>query len=63
MATSTGRLQPQQIKQYQNDGYTLFQQPVFTPERFAELKAIFEEDLELYGVDDLDTIHFATSAC
>lgn len=56
--TKTGRLSPEQIAQYQSDGYTLFKQPVFAPEKFARLKAIFEENLEKYGEDDLDTMHF-----
>ena len=58
METKTYRLSPQQIEQYRNDGYTLNLQNVFSQDRFAELKAIFEEDLERYGVDGLDTIHF-----
>ena len=31
---------------------------MFSDEKFAQLAAIFEEDLEQYGEDDLDTIHF-----
>ena len=50
-------LSPTQIRQYERDGYTLFQQPVFAPEKFARLKAIFEENLARYGEDDLDRIH------
>jgi len=51
-------LTPEQITQYEHDGYTLVKQPLFTPEKFARLKAIFEENLEKYGEDDLDTMHF-----
>lgn len=56
--TATDRLTPNQISQYAEDGYTLFKQPVFSAEKFAQLKAIFEEDLAKYGEDNLDTIHF-----
>ena len=52
------RLSAEQIAQYERDGYTLFHQPVFSDEKFAQLKAIFEENLEKYGEDDLDTMHF-----
>lgn len=58
MSTATTRLNAQQTAQYQTDGYTIFDQAVFSPARFAALSAIFEEDLLLYGADDLDTIHF-----
>jgi ectoine hydroxylase-related dioxygenase (phytanoyl-CoA dioxygenase family) len=56
-----GRLTPEQVSQYEREGYTLFHQPVFAPEKFAHLKAIFEEDLEKYGEEGLDTIHFRDS--
>jgi len=52
------RLSTAQVEQYARDGYTLFQQPVFSDEKFALLKAIFEENLERYGEDNLDTMHF-----
>ncbi len=59
LSTSTqSRLSDEQIAQFENDGYTLFNQPVFAPEKFAQLKAIFEENLQKYGEDDLDTMHF-----
>jgi ectoine hydroxylase-related dioxygenase (phytanoyl-CoA dioxygenase family) len=51
------RLSPAQVAQYNSDGYTLFQQPVFAEEKFSRLKAIFEENLEKYGEDDLDRPH------
>lgn len=57
-AIRRGRLTSEQIAQYERDGYTLFNQPVFNPQRFARLKTIFEEDLARYGDEDLDTIHF-----
>ncbi len=56
--TSTSRLSSDQIAQYQRDGYTLFNQPVFAPDKFARLQAIFEENLEKYGEENLDTMHF-----
>ena len=52
------RLTHEQIAQYERDGYTLFRQPVFGPDKFARLAAIFEEDLARYGDEDLDTMHF-----
>ena len=56
--TSAGRLTPEQVAQYQREGYLLYRQPVFPPEMFARLQAIFEEDLARWGEDNLDTIHF-----
>ena len=53
-----GRLTDEQVAQYRRDGYTLFHDPVLKPEAFARLKALFEELLENYGPDNLDTIHF-----
>ncbi len=58
MATGRGRLTPAQVTQYECDGYALFKQPVFDPDTFARLTAIFEQDLARYGDEDLDTIHF-----
>ncbi|HLI48579.1 MAG TPA: phytanoyl-CoA dioxygenase family protein [Chthonomonas sp.] len=52
------RLTPEQVAQYERDGYVLFHQPLFSEEKFARLKAIFEENLERYGPDNLDVIHF-----
>jgi ectoine hydroxylase-related dioxygenase (phytanoyl-CoA dioxygenase family) len=52
-----GRLTPDQVAQYERDGYTLFRQPVFAPDKFARLKAAFEDDLARFGDDDLDMIH------
>lgn len=53
-----GRLTAEQAAQYARDGYVLYHQPVFAPDRFARLKAIFEEDLTQYGEEGLDVIHF-----
>lgn len=58
LTSTQSRLSDEQIAQFEEDGYTLFPQPVFAPDKFAELKAIFEENLEKYGDDDLDTMHF-----
>jgi Phytanoyl-CoA dioxygenase (PhyH) len=57
-APGGGRLTAGQVTQYEAGGYVLFKQPVFSPDTFARLTAIFEEDLAHYGEDDLDTIHF-----
>ncbi len=53
-----GRLSEPQVAQYERDGYTLFHQPVFAPDKFARLQAIFEENLVQYGDENLDTMHF-----
>ena len=52
------RLDEAQVAQYERDGYVLYKQPVLPADKFARLAAIFEEDLQRYGEDDLDTIHF-----
>jgi ectoine hydroxylase-related dioxygenase (phytanoyl-CoA dioxygenase family) len=57
-ATGRSRLTPEQVAQYERDGYVLFNEPVFSSDQFARLKAIFEEDLAKYSDEDLDTIHF-----
>lgn len=57
MATLT----PAQILFFQEQGYVLPHQQLFTPEKFAELQAIFEEQLAQKGEkrsDELDTPHF-----
>ncbi|MES2463494.1 MAG: phytanoyl-CoA dioxygenase family protein [Armatimonadota bacterium] len=61
MTTTTaaaGRLKPEQVTHYEREGYLLYHNPVFSPEKFAALKAIFEENLALYGEDDLDHAHY-----
>ncbi|CAN5528583.1 phytanoyl-CoA dioxygenase family protein [soil metagenome] len=58
MTENQSRLSETQVAQFERDGYTLFKQPVFSAQRFAELTAIFEEDLARYGDADLDTMHF-----
>ena len=55
---SKPRLTETEIAQYEKDGYVQFKRPVFSPDDFSRLKAIFEEDLAQYGVDGLDVIHF-----
>ncbi len=58
MATiHTGRLTADQITQYERDGYVLFQQPLFESDKFARLKAIFEEDLQRYSEGEMDMVH------
>lgn len=53
----SSRLAPEQVAQYQRDGYALFHQSVFAPDKFARLRGIFEENLARYGEDDLDIMH------
>lgn len=53
-----GRLSPAQVEQYQRDGYVIYDQPALPEPMFQRLCDIFEEDLEQYGYDGLDVIHF-----
>ena len=54
---SSACLTPEQVAQYEKDGYVLYHQPVFSPEKFAALKAIFEDDLARYSEAELDMVH------
>src|SRR5579884_2535306 len=54
---TTQRLSPDQIAHYEREGYILYHQPVFAPEKFARLKAVFEEDLARFSEAELDMIH------
>jgi ectoine hydroxylase-related dioxygenase (phytanoyl-CoA dioxygenase family) len=54
-------LTAQQVQDYRRDGYTLYHQQVFAPERLEQLASIFEEHLAQKGSklsDELDTPHF-----
>jgi len=51
------RLGSEAAEQYAEQGYYLFKQPVFSDEKFAELKGIFEEDLVRFTEGQLDMIH------
>lgn len=53
----TPRLTPEQVAAYERDGFIQFHQPVFPTEKFARLKAIFEEDLQKCTERELDMIH------
>lgn len=55
--TTTGRLDAEQVAQYEREGYVLYHQPVFSEEKFGRLKAIFEEDLQRFSEGELDMIH------
>jgi ectoine hydroxylase-related dioxygenase (phytanoyl-CoA dioxygenase family) len=57
-ANAASRLAPEQVNQFQTDGYVLFREQVFSPEKFSSLAGIFEEMLIKYGADNLDTPHF-----
>ncbi len=52
------RVTAEQVGFYEERGYVLVKQPVLDDSEFAKLKGIFEEDLQLYGADNLDVIHF-----
>src|SRR4028119_1409328 len=58
MIADTKRLTPDQVAHYHREGYVLYKQPVLPQADFDRLKAIFEESLERYGEDELDTPHF-----
>lgn len=57
-ASTSARLNPEQVQHYQHEGYLLFHEPVFSAGQFERLRAIFEEDLDCFGEANLDTIHF-----
>lgn len=55
------RLTSQAVEFYRQNGYFLYHQPVFSPEKFSRLEKIFEEHLAEKGSllsDELDTPHF-----
>jgi len=57
----TARLDSAQVAFYHANGYTLFRQPVFAPDSFARLFALFEELLAKNPdkrPDELDVPHF-----
>jgi ectoine hydroxylase-related dioxygenase (phytanoyl-CoA dioxygenase family) len=56
-AFSSPQLTSDQVAQYEREGYTLVKQPLFAPEKFARLQAIFEENLTREGSGGMDMIH------
>jgi chlorinating enzyme len=60
-ATTALRLNVEEVTFYQSNGYYLFRQRVFSPEKFTKLYTIFEDHLhsaEGIRSDELDTPHF-----
>lgn len=55
--SEAGRLTPEQTAQYKRDGYTLFHESVFAPEKFARLQSVFEDDLARLSERELDMVH------
>lgn len=58
---STVTVSPSDVQFYKDNGYFLYKKPLFSPEKFQELTAIFEEQLAQKGAklsDELDTPHF-----
>ena len=51
------RLNADQCAAFERTGYLQFHQPVFSDDKFARLKAIFEEDLLRFTEQELDMIH------
>ncbi|MFC5649194.1 phytanoyl-CoA dioxygenase family protein [Paenibacillus solisilvae] len=54
-------LSQENVTSFQETGYLLHKKPLFSPEKFAELSQIFEEQWELVGRrlnSELDTPHF-----
>jgi hypothetical protein len=56
------RLNPEQVAFYQKEGYLIYRDPVFSPEKFARLKACFEDILadlpEGFSPENMDVPHF-----
>jgi ectoine hydroxylase-related dioxygenase (phytanoyl-CoA dioxygenase family) len=56
------RINDETVKQYHRDGFILFDQPIFAPDKFARLVSIFEELVANVGdgkrTDELDKPHF-----
>ena len=55
------KLSPEDVEFYRQNGYFLYHQPVFSPDKLARLTTIFEEHLADKGSklsDELDTPHF-----
>ena len=50
-------LTPDEIAQYERDGYTLVKRPIFAPDKFSALSAILEENLAREGSDGMGMIH------
>lgn len=59
---NTFRIEPDAVKKYHQNGYHLFKQPVFSPEKFQRLLGIFEELVAKMEsgkrTDELDKPHF-----
>jgi hypothetical protein len=57
------RLTPQQVAEYNQEGYLIYRESVFSPEKFAGLKACFEEILanlpEGFSPEAMDVPHFS----
>lgn len=56
-AYTAPRLTDLEITQYRTEGYVQVHRPILAPAPFAELKAIFEEDLQKFSERELDMIH------
>lgn len=52
------RLDAAEAANFAKDGFLQWNRPVFAPDRFADLKALFEDLLSTHGEDGLDVIHF-----
>jgi hypothetical protein len=56
------RLSPEQVSFYQKEGYVIYREPVFSDEKFARLKATFEDILadlpEGFSPEMMDVPHF-----
>ncbi|MWV45922.1 phytanoyl-CoA dioxygenase family protein [Paenibacillus sp. HJL G12] len=51
----------EEVQDYRKDGYAIYKKQLFSPQKFSELKQIFEEQLAEKGnklSDELDTPHF-----
>jgi hypothetical protein len=56
------RLSPEQVANYQQEGYLIYREPVFSPEKFQRLKTCFEDILadlpEGFSPEMMDVPHF-----
>ena len=51
------RLTPEQVDFYHENGYLLFDKPVFPQEKFDRLKELYEENLAQRGEEGLYNLH------
>ncbi|WP_231891250.1 phytanoyl-CoA dioxygenase family protein [Paenibacillus swuensis] len=66
MSKLTDKLTEQEVQFYKEQGYLLYNNPLFSEEKLQGLTALFEEQLAQKGSklsDELDTPHSGKSVC